>query len=1267
MGDQQIDFGGLGALSTLFDDDPGEQAELPGATSSANVSREALLGAGGVDDLVVPSSPMQGAAAAAPGPAPQIALGPALDYPLENPQRFIRHSVSHMEHMRAAARVAKAKARETATKAKLDTAVTALSSVCALLPDAAKIVHQPQAPRIGRKKDPQPEDLALAARALYLAQNSKLNLGVRLDRLQHLGANVVLERQQEAFGQALQGLSMALSPSAGAARAGHISFVHLWDEVEAKFRFSPEMSKANAGAMTVQTLVQRGVVAFCLAGGDRSSKIAEHWLARPSAAPGTSASSLYSGLRSFWPTDFLDISSVTALLSCASSFTYMPMCDKASGNMSLLRHIGHHFETQLWANPAVGAKALMWPDVCSAHLHHRGKLQVKGLRPHIMRQFGLAKLLRLRGVQSQVLERLEGLIAERLVRIEQPPPEHDGVSMTDVVEILAKPTEDFHKRKRGESEQLKDLRRLCAMLNGDLLEGGETLTHYCWDSSSSQPGTACCEDREDCIGKMAFACSRALFGSADPVPAESRWTNVLTNIKKLLLRACAKNLGVAALQFGVAAGPAQSFEVDGDAAEDYFTMVNRSRLQKTRDYFGNPATLPELVVYAALLEVSDSHLLYPFLDDALREDGGHSKLELVVHPEVSKVAMCFQELYGLLSGGWPVGNMAETSGYWKLLVVAGAPIKELAFLQWARSQILRLVAALYRRYELRFSSWPYKLYALFCPAFTEDHRRRVISELLGARSEVLDIYSRGIRKLFPTPERLQSVHCQAVLEGDFARHAHNIAQVERLNAELTRGHNPRAPPRSFPNTADNMVLRQARAVHRHRGGREPLAPQALGRQQPLEQLLCNPLLPVSGTSSSAASSLPLPAPPAPHPDQGPHTGQPSSSNDNSAIVASGVTRQSGLGDIAPAAFADHVLVERANPAFMGGGQPARLGGHQRAPSLQTAQPAQKSGLSPYMLQKNRHLADAKAALGRTMTTEERQMYTDEFKDMWAKMDHSVFKQVYEVWREGPRKAALCVAPTPYVPSWGGGCQELPITKDEMHTHLLRHGWPTDEALRRRAAGGKSAADAPDLTATPDYDIWGLSRYPRNVDRYMTDKHKFEICDKGLFNLLEHRLGKDKADAGDVMLVVSGPSATQPGQTHRCGCIIAGTCYSPKVWDAACVFFEDEEHKHHLELQVPCWVCLSTRKSLLSDSMTALEIITSDEFVLRLTNSMSRMEVAIATYETTPRDGCLLYSRITGLEVAVSQPSPPFPSLACGRRVGAQGHTALVDQPPSLHY
>jgi hypothetical protein len=229
------------------------------------------------------------------------------------------------------------------------------------------------------------------------------------------------------------------------------------------------------------------------------------------------------------------------------------------------------------------------------------------------------------------------------------------------------------------------------------------------------------------------------------------------NMRKTLLRRLASRLGIDAFVSKPEADIRQ-IEVDGQAMDDYFDLINKSRIQKTSEYYGQESNFWELGVYSILLDVCDSRLLYPLLGDALRGDPSTpSKMDLLLDPDESLVAQCFQDMWSLLVK-WLEGG--PTRKPWCVLDVLQAPCREHSFMRWTRSQILRLNSALYRRYESRLAAWPHQLYAMTSDKFSAEQRASVAQRLLAASRDELDTYSRGIKVLFPTVDALLSHRCR---------------------------------------------------------------------------------------------------------------------------------------------------------------------------------------------------------------------------------------------------------------------------------------------------------------------------------------------------------------------------------------------------------------------------------------------------------------------------------------------------------------------------
>lgn len=174
-----------------------------------------------------------------------------------------------------------------------------------------------------------------------------------------------------------------------------------------------------------------------------------------------------------------------------------------------------------------------------------------------------------------------------------------------------------------------------------------------------------------------------------------------------------------------------------------------------------------------------------------------------------------------------------------------------------------------------------------------------------------------------------------------------------------------------------------------------------------------------------------------------------------------------------------------------------------------------------------------------MSAEERELCTNEFKALWANMDKAVFQEAYAEWRAAAPADNGDADSSPFRPSWGGGCRATPITNAELHQYLDKYGWPSDEVLRSRPNAEDNTGDNAlrDVRASAGYDAWGISRQPRNIDRSMVDRAKFDLCEKGLFNIIEHRLGKAVADSAEAMLLASGPSLAEPGRVHKSCCIV----------------------------------------------------------------------------------------------------------------------------------
>ena len=585
-------------------------------------------------------------------------------------------------------------------------------------------------------------------------------------------------------------------------RSVHLNFTGIWDEVELTYRWSSAAGhRQNRSAMRGPALVQKGIMTFALADHGRgdSAIFQDSWLTPPLEVAGASAACLLPAIERGHPTQLVvdNLDALRSTVGRVSALTLMPICDGASSNLVILRHMGHQVENILC--PEVGHTLLIWPDTCGVHLHHRAKLALKDLRKHTMRHYAIAKLFRLKGERNKMIRKLEDIVAQSVVRIIGPPPENIEYNLELLIDILYDWGAHHHKRKGSQFSQLyQDLKSLAAMVNGDVTSGA--WQRFCWDKAKQGP---CCDSEEETIERTTVACVNAFFAAGDPVPAESRWTHMLPNMKKILLRRLVYRSGLdcfcGPVDDEALGGHRTAAEVDGEAMAEYLAVVNKVRRARAAEYFAEEANMRELAVLTVVTEATDSLLLYPMFGDPGRAaDTGNSKMDMLLDKEQSLVGKCMQKLLDLLDS-WQVGGSSREP--WALLGALGAPTMDEAFARWSRSQVLRMCSALYRRFEVRLSAWPYRLYALANDSFTEDEKIATARSLLQEDVVMLDVYSRGIRAMFPSVEQLLSRPCGTVLSTDFKVHPFGTDSVERLNAELARGHPSRGPARNFSHMA----------------------------------------------------------------------------------------------------------------------------------------------------------------------------------------------------------------------------------------------------------------------------------------------------------------------------------------------------------------------------------------------------------------------------------------------------------------------------------
>ena len=405
-------------------------------------------------------------------------------------------------------------------------------------------------------------------------------------------------------------------------------------------------------------------------------------------------------------------------------------------------------------------------------------------------------------------------------------------------------------------------------------------------------------------------------------------------------------------------------------------------------------------------------------------------------------------------------------------------------MRWSRSQIYRMNSSLRRRYDKRFSVWPFPLYIIPCPKSTEEEVDETIQALIDARRKDLDTYAYGISLLFPTKEQLKSKYCKMVLKADFDAHLYGIDFVERLNSGYTSGKQGHTgPARNAVHASRQFMLKQMVDVHISRGGRHPLDPEPLGKSPARESVAYMPLLDAcSSAQSQGPSSM---------------SSQLMDSTDGALHALEGAppvargaieaypAQSHGAELVAQRSFEEPLRVDRENPALI-------------VPSL-PANHTPKQGLNPRLLERNKYVQTIKEQRGKMTRAEYLQVIQD-FDSMFVDVpDRDVYRYAYDEWRHGRSSAGpqqLAKSEKPYAGVWGGGCRATPITKEELYKHIEEHGWPTyDKTMGTDLSDIRVERDLASYFGVAEaYNLWGATRAAKNVDRSNV-KEQFDIIEK----------------------------------------------------------------------------------------------------------------------------------------------------------------------------
>lgn len=405
---------------------------------------------------------------------PQVDIPDALDVVAfgGRPTKFARRSNELMAFARQVRSTSLAQDKASALEEELVQTKTALTAITTLLPGAALLVGRQKVAHIGRKKTISPAEFVLLCRAAHLSSASTLRLGIRHKRVICAAADVLLRRQALGLDRMLAWCHEHHQRRRGhelsSAEMMHLNYIHLWDETKVRHDSrgnQPKGQRRSRMGVHGHSMVQRGGVTLSVTGNDGTSgsRYSEPWLCLPTQVENVSVECLLPGILQAIPQafSFQDMEKLLQAPDGKWTLTFLPLCDKASGNLVILRAWARALETQ--AKKGELPRILYWPDTCGIHLAVRGKLVLHELRFHTMRHFSISNLFRLQHVRSRMLYTMEALIAKEVRREVGPPPE-GLVGLAEFVDVLFDMQADHHQRGKGgelRSQKWHALKRVC--------------------------------------------------------------------------------------------------------------------------------------------------------------------------------------------------------------------------------------------------------------------------------------------------------------------------------------------------------------------------------------------------------------------------------------------------------------------------------------------------------------------------------------------------------------------------------------------------------------------------------------------------------------------------------------------------------------------------------------------------------------------------------------------------------------------------------------
>lgn len=330
---------------------------------------------------------------------------------------------------------------------------------------------------------------------------------------------------------------------------------------------------------------------------------------------------------------------------------------------------------------------------------------------------------------------------------------------------------------------------------------------------------------------MLGAYSNLFLCHCCPSGSLSRWTHVGSMLSLMCTGFICRDVFYTAVLSSLPENVAAQASVDNlqagavGAGESDYMAEHAARVQKVRCWLGRSATRVHIGLLLLLVRILDG-IMY-FLMGGNTKDGARHRRPST--PRTEEPLPCRELILAVgssLSQLWffleRLGNAESDSS--ALLSAMGVDEEQLGSettLRLARRICLGFSAGLFRRFVLRLSSFPYRLWVIADGTCDEQVCQEVVGEFFGASTCCLGFFGQRLRQMFPTPADLLSTLGRTTVATWMRTLVWSIYTSEKEHASCRRLLLGSGPARNWALCCRERVLEHARTVHMERTASDP--------------------------------------------------------------------------------------------------------------------------------------------------------------------------------------------------------------------------------------------------------------------------------------------------------------------------------------------------------------------------------------------------------------------------------------------------------------